>query len=212
MLYITKDGHVDAERIKIRIFSVIERTRMSAVNGIVVHQTGAPTAQATFNSYGDTRNGTPNGAHFLIDKDGTIYQTASLYRVTNHVGFVQSRCVITKQCTPTELRHAQSLELTKGNRARAIAVHRNEMNKSWPDRFPSNVDSIGIEIVGMAKAQVLPNGRADEIYEPVGAQQNASLEWLIKQLAETLNVSMQEVFRHPEIGRKNATEASTAKW
>lgn len=157
-LYITKAGHVYADRVEVNIFPEIERGRMDAVNGIVVHQTGAPTAQATFNSYGDKRHGTPNGAHFLIDKDGTIYQTASLYRATNHVGYLQSRCVITMQCTATELKDATRLERIKGNNARAIAIHRNESNKSWPDRYPSNVDSIGIEIVSKPIAHPLPNG------------------------------------------------------
>src|SRR5690606_8060251 len=48
------------------------------VNGIVVHQTGGSTAQSTFNSY---RNST-TGAHFLVEKDGKIYQTASLHKAS----------------------------------------------------------------------------------------------------------------------------------
>ena len=35
---------------------------------------------------------------------------------------------------------------------------------------------------------------------------------LVRQLADTLNVSMTEVFKHPDIARKMPTEASTAKW
>jgi len=207
-LYITKDGHIDAERIKVKIFSRIERGAMSAINGIVVHQTNGPTANATFNSYSITANGgAPNGAHFLIDKDGTIYQTASLYRVTHHVGLMQSRCIITQQCHPTELKHAQSLERINIVSDKAKAVHRNEVQKAWPDRYPSNADSIGIEIVGLAIGP-----RNKEVYEPVNDAQNSSLKWLIKQLAETLKVSMHEVYRRPDIGRKNPTEASTAKW
>ncbi|MBO9648043.1 MAG: N-acetylmuramoyl-L-alanine amidase [Variovorax sp.] len=208
MLYITKDGHVDAERIKVRIFSRIERGEMATVNGIVVHQTNSPTANATFNSYSTTNNGKPpNGAHFLIDKDGTIYQTASLYKVTNHVGFMQSRCIITRKCSPTELKHAQSLEGIKIIANKSDAVHRNEVRKAWPNRYPSNADSIGIEIVSMA---IGPKNK--EVYESVNDAQNNSLKWLINQLAETLNVSMTEVYRHPDVGRKNPTEASTAKW
>ena len=55
-----------------------------------------------------------------------------------------------------------------------------------------------------------PEGK--EKYEAVNDAQNNSLEWLVMQLAETLNVSMPEIYRHPDIGRKNRTEASTAKW
>lgn len=52
------------------------------MRAIAVHQTDSPTAQATFNAY---RTG-GNGAHFLIDKPGTVYQTASLQAVCFHVG------------------------------------------------------------------------------------------------------------------------------
>lgn len=40
MLYITPEGHVDAERIKVKIFPFVERGPMKVVHGIVVHQTG----------------------------------------------------------------------------------------------------------------------------------------------------------------------------
>ena len=197
MLYITEEGHVDAERIKVKIATHIERGRLDAVNGIVVHQTMSPTAQSTFNSYA---NKGANGAHFLIDKDGTIYQTASLYRITNHVGLLQSRCIVTKKCTSAELK---VLSQTKGARS----LYRHEAKKPFPERFPMNEDAIGIEIVSAA-----PGEKGKEVFEPVTAQQNASLSWLVKQLAETFKVSMDEVYRHPEIGRKNLTEASTARW
>ena len=135
-LYIDRGGIVDAERIKVKIFPLIERGKLGAVNGIVVHQTDSSTAQGAFNSYSqlDKNGRPPNGAHFMIDKDGTIYQTAFLFRVTNHVGYLQSRCIITKKCTPSELKSASALEQTKGNRARAEAVHANERVKKFPDR------------------------------------------------------------------------------
>lgn len=205
MLYISRGGIVDAEKIKVKIFEGIERAKMDAVNGIVVHQTGGATAQSTFNSYVDKG---ANGAHFLIDKDGAIYQTASLFRVTNHVGLLQSRCVLTKKCSATDLKHAQSLERIRPIAAMAKAVHGNESKKSFPGRFPSNADSIGIEVVGTSKEESPKN----YVYEPINDSQNSSLAWLIKELVETLGVSMQEIYRHPDVGRKNVTEASTAKW
>ena len=67
MLYITKDGHVDAgARIKMKIISNIENGKMDKVNGIVVHQTGGPSAESAFSQY---RTPKANGAHFLIDKE-----------------------------------------------------------------------------------------------------------------------------------------------
>jgi len=203
MLFISKQGHVDAERVIVKIYSSIERGPMEHVNGIVVHQTGGTTVSSTFNSYGNTAH-VPNGAHFLIDKDGTIYQTASLNRITNHVGKLQSRCITTLQCSATDLRAAR-----QAFRAGPAAFHRHESRKAFPDRYPSNSDAIGIELVGMH----YPDEKtAEPVYECVTAEQNASLKWLVRELSETLNVEMSEVYRHPEVGRKNASEASTARW
>ncbi|CAB3765935.1 N-acetylmuramoyl-L-alanine amidase [Burkholderia puraquae] len=203
MLFISKQAHVDAERVIVKIYSSIERGPLEHVNGIVVHQTGAATASSTFNSYGNTAH-VPNGAHFLIDKDGTIYQTASLHRITNYVGKLQSRCISTLPCSTTALRAARQTY-----RAGPAAFHRHESRKTFPDRYPSNSDSIGIELVGT----YYPDEKtAEPVYESVTAEQNASLKWLVRELSETLNVEMTEVYRHPEVGRKNATEASTAQW
>ncbi|MEJ8812223.1 peptidoglycan recognition family protein [Variovorax ureilyticus] len=198
MLYITRDGHVDAERIKVKIFSSIERGKLDVINGIVVHQTGGSTADGAFSSY---QKAGANGAHFLIDKDGTIYQTASLFRVTNHVGHLKSRCMETRKCTAAELKAANSI---RG----PINLSRFELRKNFPSRFPSNTDSLGIEIVG----RPIEGKGEDAIYEPVNAQQNASLQWLVKQLGETLGVSMREVYKHPQVSYKVKTEAATAIW
>jgi N-acetyl-anhydromuramyl-L-alanine amidase AmpD len=90
------------------------------------------------------------------------------------------------------------------------AENSRERAKAVPDRFPSNEDSIGIELVGATiPASAAP---ATEVYESVTAQQNAALKWLIVELASTLGVPMTEVLRHPDVSRKNPTEASTARW
>jgi N-acetyl-anhydromuramyl-L-alanine amidase AmpD len=168
--------------------------------GIIVHQTGSPTARSTLNGYGVAR---ANGAHFLIDKDGTIYQTASVLKQTAHVGSLRSRCIATRMCSRTE---TQAL-LRMGARER----NRHEMGKQVPDRYPSNEDSIGIEIVGQAFP--LNETRSErQTYEAVTTEQNTSLKWLVHALATTLGVPMTEVFRHPVVSQKNMSEAATATW
>ncbi|RQP31006.1 peptidoglycan recognition protein family protein [Burkholderia ubonensis] len=204
MLFISKQGHVDAERIQVKIFSEIERSPMSKVNGIVVHQTDSPTAESTFNSY---RKKGANGAHFLIDKDGTIYQTASLLKRTNHVGKLKSRCIITHECPAAELKIASGME----HKYTKLSSH--EHKKTWPNRYPSNNDSIGIELVGEAHDKdISGTNRKEKVYESVTEQQNSSLQWLIKELTETLYISSQEIYRHPQLSYKTPTEAATAKW
>lgn len=196
MLFISKQGHVDAECIKLKIFPMIERGPMVKVNGIVVHQTDATTAASSFNSYAE--NGA-NGAHFLIDKNGTIYQTASVYKRTNHVGLLKSRCLMKRKCSPSEFKRVSDM---KGKYAK---LSRWEHGKSFPDRYSGNVDSIGIEIVGRMD-------RKTEIYEAVNERQNESLKWLVKELCVTLGISFAEIYRHPEVSYKMETEARTAKW
>ena len=204
MLFVDKNGVIDAECIISKRFRTIDRGKLDKVNGIVVHQTDSTTSGSVFNSY---QNSGANGAHFLIDKDGTIYQTASLYKVANHVGFLQSRCLLKKSCSPQELRKSTGMDKIKPAREKSKHVHRYEASKDFPDRFPYNADSIGIEIVG--KSEKIDK---KDVYEPVNEKQNESLKWLVKELSETLSVSLNEVYRHPEIGRKTPSEASTAKW
>jgi hypothetical protein len=91
------------------------------------------------------------------------------------------------------------------------ARNRHEMTKQGPDRYPSNEDSIGIELVGQAFP--LNEKNADkQVYESVTAAQNSSLKWLVGALAMQLGVPMTEIFRHPVVSQKNATEAVTAAW
>ncbi|MDR5762551.1 peptidoglycan recognition family protein [Caballeronia sp. LZ035] len=200
MLYISEQGHVDAERIQLKLFATIERGPMLNVHGIVVHQTGGATASSTFNSY---QNVGANGAHFLIDRDGDIYQTASLTRVTHHVGRIRSRCLETVSCTPVAIAESRRA-LRRGG---VLELDRHERNKAWPARFPSNSDAIGIELVGMYR-----DSGKEQVYEAPTPEQNVSLSWLIAELIETLRIERREVYRHPEVSYKNATEASAARW
>jgi N-acetyl-anhydromuramyl-L-alanine amidase AmpD len=78
------------------------------------------------------------------------------------------------------------------------------MKKPVPERYPSNEDSVGIELVGAVTAE--------GVYEKVTAQQNASLQWLITEPTSTFGVSMTEIFRHPVVSRKNPSEAQSASW
>lgn len=205
MLMIDSNGVVVDARVRRAISPALERGDMKVVNGIIVHQTDSPTAASTLNGYKPIKDKPkPSGAHFLIDKDGTIYQTVSIYKKAPHVGNLKSRCVAQHTCSPIELKKLKGQKPGK-------QIGKVEAEKNWPKRYPSNGDSIGIEIVGDA----LPKKEPDDdrrTYESVTKEQQASLYWLVQELSITLNVQMSEVFRHPIVSWKNRTEASTAKW
>ena len=212
-LMIGPDGMLREPRVRPLRFLLIERGGMHSVKGIVVHQTDASTAQATFNGY---RNPGANGAHFLIDKDGATYQTASLLKRTAHIGPIRPRCVAELTCRPSPYQAVRP-----GN-----DTHRLEVRKAWPARYPTNAEAIGIELVGRA---ALPPGfvpstpaqrkmsleqlRAEYgIYETPTTLQNASLKWLVDQLVDTMKIARSEIFRHPVVSWKNPDEAGRATW
>lgn len=192
----------------------IEHGDMKIVNGIIVHQTGGNDAASSLNSY---KNKKANGAHFLIDKDGTIYQVASLLKQTWHVGRLKGRCIESHKCTPAELK-------IYGNYRKSHLTNRMEMHKATPFRYPSNKDSIGIELVGQCvlDKKYIEKGMSKEdigmltdrhgVFETVTNAQNTALASLIRSLQESLHIPEKEVFSHPTVSMKNPTEASTAKW
>lgn len=136
---IDQNGYLIAEYITPKPYPGLERGEMKIVRGIIIHQTDGSTAQSTWNSYLKPK---ANGAHFLIDKYGRVFQTASLFKRVNHVGKLKAKCLETHTCGAAELKaHNQKIDKYK-------AIHQVEMLKSVPSRFPANHDSIGIEIVG----------------------------------------------------------------
>ncbi len=78
-----------------------------------------------------------------------------------------------------------------------------EKQKPFPQRYPDNNDSIGIEIVSGVQGQT---------FEAVTGPQQVSLTWLVAELTSTLGISTREIYRHPQVSWKNETEASTAQW
>lgn len=185
------------------IFPGIEKGPLLKVNAMVIHQTGASTAQNSFNSYINRCN----GAHFLVDKQGIIYQTAHLNKKTYHVGKIRSKCYETSACSKSQLQ-AVTLILSMPGKSypdRASDLHKHEKRKNYPYRFPLNEDSIGIEIVGNYN-------KSKKIYESVSGLQNQSLSWLIGELLNHFKITKADIYRHPEVSYKMPSEASTAIW
>lgn len=199
MSTIDKEGMLSDTRIKLKRYKNIEHGKLSTVNAIVVHQTDAPTAQHTFNGY----SAGGNGAHFLISKIGEIYQTASLSMRCYHVGLlIKSKCLTLNK---TNCKNpAMTKILTLSWRAQIKALDTHERAKPYPDRYPVNSDSVGIELVG--------KHLDDTTYEAVSEQQNASLQWLVNELNIHFSTTMSDVYKHPTVSYKNMGEASNAKW
>lgn len=199
MSTVDKDGMLIDARVQLRRFPQIEKGALDSLRAIVVHQTDSTSEQAAFNAY--LAGG--NGAHFLIARDGRIFQTASLRQRCYHVGrLIKSRCleIVKSNCRDPEIAKAATLGWT----SRINAIDRIERQKNYPDRFPVNGDSIGIELVGR---------HIDEkTYQDVTPEQNLSLQWLVDQIYKHYSLDKSDVFRHPEVSYKNPGEAAGAAW
>lgn len=97
---------------------------------------------------------------------------------------------------------AKILAMSWANQIKALDA--NERAKAYPDRYPVNSDSIGIELVG----KHIDN----KTYETATVQQNTSLHWLVGELYNHFNLTSSDVYKHPEVSYKHPDEASSAKW
>lgn len=197
-----EDGKLIDPKVELKIYNKIEKGALAAVHALVVHQTGGSTAQSSLSSYDSGKA----GAHFLIDRDGKIYQTARTSQQCWHVGNIQSRCYALKSCSADELKNIKAILFKKGDSyaTRIKALNKHEGAKAYPDRYPNNSDSLGIELVA---AYSEATG-----YDPASTEQNTSLAWLVTTLESLLSLTGDDVYRHPQVSYKQATEAQSAAW
>jgi N-acetyl-anhydromuramyl-L-alanine amidase AmpD len=196
-------GKIIDGQIKVQIEPNLEHGSLVAVHALVMHQTGGSDAKGALASY---KNKGANGAHFLIDKDGTIYQTAHVDKRTFHVGKILSRCDNLKSCSPDDATAIRTIMHPKKKvlyQTKVKQLHAHEMGKSYPDRFPSNDDALGIEVVGKP---------VKGTYEDPTDKQAASVKWLVAGLLDLFGLTTEDVYRHPQVSYKDATEAKSVKW
>ena len=198
-----KDGKLLSSQVQDRIQAGIEKGALTAVHALVVHQTGASTSASSFSSYTTGQN----GAHFLIDTDGSIYQTARTNQKCWHVGKIRAKCQEMKACGADELKAINAILFKRGESyaVRIKALHDHESDKSYPDRYPTNEDSLGIEIVSAF------NEKSDT-YDSVNKSQNDSLSWLVATLEALLTLGDADIYTHGAIGYKQKSEGSSASW
>jgi N-acetyl-anhydromuramyl-L-alanine amidase AmpD len=195
------DGKLVDGKVNQKTFSNLEHGTLSAVHALVMHQTGGSTAEGTLSNYKSAKF----GAHFLIDKDGTIYQTCRVDKVAWHVGNIQSRCYNEKACTADEKKAVELILYQKKTsyKKRIEKLSEHEAEKDYPERYPSNSDSLGIEVVGEET-----KGK----FVPPTAAQTASVKWLVAQLKATYGLSETDIYRHPVVSYKQPSEAESVEW
>lgn len=192
---LTVAGH----SIELQRFKTLEHGKLEAPRAVVLHRTAAPAAESTLNAY---RGGQQTGAHFLVAEDGKIIQTASLERIAWHVGTIRPRCLEQSTCAREEKAAIDAL-MTAPGKSWGTKVHeigdREIQKKSYPDRFPINSDSIGIEIVGKQESQ-------DKGYAAPTKAQVEAVRALVEALKAKYGLADADVYRHGDIAYKDRTE------
>ena len=181
------------------------------VHALVIHQTGSSTAESTLSAWKKNKD---EGAHFLIDTNGHVTQTARLNQMTWNTGAIASRCMTDGTCTARTSDESKIL-YAKGQLygTRVKNLHDFEKVKTYPARYPTNDDSIAIELVGScdSKSTDIPKGEKCGYLAPTG-EQNAALTKLVNFLKTSCSLTDADIYRHPTVSAKNATEAKGADW
>jgi N-acetyl-anhydromuramyl-L-alanine amidase AmpD len=160
----------------------------TSTNAIVLHRTGSNSAQSTLNHYGNST--TTSGTSYLIGRDGAITETAGRGSITHHVGRIKARCA--PSCTGARV---------GGNTFSPAATHTTESALSYPTRFPTNGDSIGIEFVGEFDA-------ATQTWSQATSSQLSSGRELVNWLSYNYGLDSDDVYHHDKISYKKAGEGA----
>lgn len=196
-VYVGENGYVQNAGFTIQPIAALEKGTMVGPKAIVLHRTEGASVQSAL----DSAN-TGVGTHFYVDKDGTVYQTASLLKRTYHVGKIKSRCMADGTCP------ADETKLIKGWGWSPTKVYNHEKVKAYPDRYPMNADSVGIETVSRCVKNCGPNDKGTPEWEAPTAEQKASIATIVGILKKEYGLDNADIYEHDIISYKTEGEGA----
>lgn len=213
VIYVDSEGYLQNAKITRNTISELNKGRIEFINAVVLHRTAlSGTAKIAFNGF---KTGT--GSQFIIDNDGTIYQTESLSTYTWHVGYIKPRCEDENSCTPTDVKELNDMHKiyiskkksahTKEARKKVSdeyyeSIHKYEIKKDYPIRYPYNGDAIGIEVVCL----YIDKGKHAGSWTPITEAQKKSINRLVDILMNIYELSEKDIYGHDKISRKTPGE------
>lgn len=195
--YIGENGYVQNAGFIHWPVEALEKRDMTGPVAIILHRTDSASVESALNS---ASSGI--GTHFYVDKDGTVYQAASLLKHTSHVGRIRSRCYESGACSVEEMSRIRGF----GWAPRTI--HDHEKVKSYPARYPLNEDSIGIETVARCVSNCGPNDKGAPVWEEPTPEQVESITHIIAILQKTYFLTDSDVYAHDLISYKTPGEGA----
>lgn len=195
--YVGENGYVQNAGFVHQPIGALEKRDMTGPVAIVLHRTDGASVESALSS---ASSGI--GTHFYVDKDGTVYQAASLLKHTSHVGRIRSRCYETGTCSEDETAQIRGFGWAPRR------LHDHEKVKDYPERYPLNEDSVGIETVSRCVKNCGPNDKGVPEWEAPTAEQAESIANIIAILQEAYSLGDSDVYEHDLISYKTAGEGA----
>ncbi|EAN4948270.1 N-acetylmuramoyl-L-alanine amidase [Salmonella enterica] len=189
VIYVDSDGYIQNAEITKKTVKELEHGKMDKINAILLHRTKSSSEDGTFESFRSKKEGT----HFVVAKNGCLYQTASLFEWTPHIGKIKSRCQEEKTWSAEERKKIQGF----GWDPKRLYVY--ELEKNYPDRYPYNEDSVGIEVVA---------DHVDGSWEKATPEQRKSIAKIVDILMNIYELQKQDIYEHDKISYKTAGEGA----
>ncbi|MFL5357754.1 N-acetylmuramoyl-L-alanine amidase [Archangium sp.] len=186
--YVDGKGYVQNAKFVHKPISALEKGAITGPKAIVLHRTDSTNLESPLQSF---KKGV--GTHFIVDKDGTVTQTASLLKKTSHVGKIKSRCYESGTCPASEKAKIKSWGWAPQK------VYDQEKVKSYPARYPMNEDSVGIEVVAKNN-----NG----VWETATPAQLVSITKVVKILQNAYGLGEADIYEHDQISYKMPGEGA----
>lgn len=187
--YVNDDGYIEGADIIFDKIPHIERPLPGKFNAIILHRTANENHKSVISGFREPLN--LLGTHFVISRKGDIYQCASLFKHTNHIGPIRMRAIYEMRATQKEWL------LYKGKTA--IANSATEMKKEYPDRFPINQDAIGIEVA----ANYNENKKE---WQVATEEQLKAVAKLVPMLQNIFQLTDDDLYQHQHISAKKSKE------
>lgn len=189
-VYVDARGYIQNADIVHQPITALEKGTIDGPRAVILHRTDSTTTAGTLLSF---QRGV--GTHFLVGKDGTIHQTASLLKKTHHVGKIRSRCQDEASCPADEIR------MLSGWGFAPSRIHDHEKRKPYPVRYPMNEDSVGIETVALFH-------RSTQVWDAPTPEQAAAIDRLIDILKREYTLSDSDIHEHDRISYKTPGEGA----
>lgn len=190
VIYVNSDGYIENAGFIKKSIIRLEVGNMPKLNAIVLHRTDSSTTEGTLNSFGKGV-----GTHFLISKNGDIYQVASLFKFTSHVGKIRSRCEEENTWSEEEKKIIKSFGWNPKKK------HDHEIIKEYPSRYPYNRDSVGIEVVALYH-------KGNQKWESATMEQKESVKRLVDLIINIYELGNDDIYEHDKIAYKTAGEGA----